>query len=691
MAAWPLLFAEGISMRKFSLSAKTIPLAFLFLLIFAFGLLIPALGLYWDDWPVAFIAKSSSVSAYWQFYQYDRPFSAWTYVLLIPLLGVSPLVWQIFTLLLRLLTVWMMWTGLNRLWPNRVQPITWVAFLFAVYPTFTKQAASIAFSQHWICYFLFFLSIWAMIRAQQSGRWYFTVLALASSALQLWTMEYFVGLDLIRPLLLLVLVARTTQGWRQQFLQVFKKWAPYLILLVAYVVWRIFVLKIPGGDPNSPALLGALLKSPLGTLSHLFQVALQDVAYVVAGIWFQTLQAESLSLARPIFLLFFVVTILGIGLSFLYLQHLDLGPEDVGVDEPSSLWPKQAMLIGLLAVFLGILPAWIINRQVTMGANGDRFSFAAMFGASLLLVGMVEWFTPRRLAKILLIALMVGVSINYDLRVTDQYRTVWDKQRNFYWQLYWRAPSIRPDTAIISDGEIFSYMGLYSTSMAIDLIYPQTQNSLKVPLWFFSVVRMPALSAAPGSASVLKDGLRNYSFEGQSTNSLAIFYQPEEYRCLWVLSKNDSDNERLPGSIRTPLQLSNLDRIQPQSTTPGWQPPEDIFGKEPAHQWCFYYEKAELARQNKDWAEINRLGDQAKQQGFAPVDQQEWFPFIEGAAYGGKLDAAYQLTFGAHKIDSHLDKRLCNLWGAIVPNQPASAQLRTVVRDLDQHLGCTLH
>ena len=669
--------------HKFSIPEKTIPIALLILIFTVFGLLIPWLGLYWDDWPVVFISKFDSLAAYWKFYQYDRPFSAWTYVLLIPLLGVKPIVWQIFTLLLRWLATWLMWSGLNRLWPRHVETITWAAFLFAIYPTFDQQAISIAYSQHWICCLLFFLSIWAMIRAQQTGKWYFTLLALSAAALELWTMEYFVGLDLIRPFFLFILVSRDVPSQRQRIVLTSKKWLPYFLLLMVYVVWRIFILKIPGGDPNSPDMLRSLVQSPLTALAHLFQVALQDVTYIVAGIWSKTLLPEGLILNEPLLQVFFVLIIVIGAVSFFYLQHLVT--DDPG--EPSNSWARQVVLVGIVGVFLGTLPAWIIDRQVTAGLYGSRFSFAAMFGASLLLAGLLEWFTPRRLSKLVLIAILLGLAANSNLRTTRTFRAIAEKQRNFYWQLYWRAPSIKSGTALISDGEIFSYMGLYPTSMAINLLYPK-QDSGKVPLWFFSILKVPASSETLRKGFVLKDGIRNYTFEGKSADILAINYQPEDFRCLWVLSSSDADNKNLPHSISTVIQLSNLDRIT-SSVVAGWKPPADVFGDEPAHQWCYFYQKAQLARQNKDWTEINRLGAEAEQKGFTPFDSQEFFPFLEGYAYTGQSSKAYQLTMRIRKINPHIDDRLCNLWRNIVLNRPDSVNLKQTFADLNERLGCS--
>ena len=84
-------------------------LALLILLILVFGLMIPWLGYYWDDWPIVLAARLQGVSAFWEYYRLERPFSTWTYVVTIPILGTTPLVWNIFTLLLRWLTVVGMW------------------------------------------------------------------------------------------------------------------------------------------------------------------------------------------------------------------------------------------------------------------------------------------------------------------------------------------------------------------------------------------------------------------------------------------------------------------------------------------------------------------------------------------------------------------------------------------------------
>ena len=78
------------------------------------------------------------------------------------------------------------------------------------------------------------------------------------------------------------------------------------------------------------------------------------------------------------------------------------------------------------------------------------------------------------------------------------------------------------------------------------------------------------------------------------------------------------------------------------------RPAEFIFGPEPAHTWCYYYQQADLALQEGNWEEIVRIGDQVTRLDLSPDDRIEWAPFLQ--AYAAKGDAtAFKAT--AAKID----------------------------------------
>jgi hypothetical protein len=143
---------------------------------------------------------------------------------------------------------------------------------------------------------------------------------------------------------------------------------------------------------------------------------------------------------------------------------------------------------------------------------------------------------------------------------------------------------------------------------------------------------------------------RNFKYSIPAKNSIVLFYKPggTTSNCLWVLDTKDSLNPYLPDSIRAALAISDLSRIQSQPFSENY-PDTRIYGKEPEHTWCYYYQKAALAYQNQDWQQITRLGNEAMEAGFNPsISQanspQEWIPFIEGYARTGNWGLAAELS-----------------------------------------------
>jgi hypothetical protein len=133
------------------------------------------------------------------------------------------------------------------------------------------------------------------------------------------------------------------------------------------------------------------------------------------------------------------------------------------------------------------------------------------------------------------------------------------------------------------------------------------------------------------------------------------------------------------------LPISNLDRIDRQSRG---SPLKTIFGGEPRHDWCYYYQKADLARQFKDWQEVARLGDEAQQLGFGPNNPQEWMPFIEGYAMAGRWQAAVDTTLHVRQVNRFLSPRLCNLWGRILGSAQPSGDVVASIDKMDARLEC---
>ncbi len=645
------------------------------------GLVIRGLGFYLDDWSViAAYSFGGMAGVKEMFFQDNRPFSIWTYAVTFPLLGLRPLYWHFFLIVLRWLTALAFWFCLRAIWPQRTREASWAALLFTVYPAFKQQPTAVAYSQHWICYLLFALSLLAMVLSlrKRAGYWPLTLLAMLLALVQMMTMEYFVGLELLRPFILYLLVSPQVKGFGRRAVKTLQRWAPYLVVMAAFALWRLFLMPTPGRDRNTPTLLLDLVQKPLNTLVYFLQAALQDSVQILVATWYKTLEPALFTLTRPANLLSWVVVVL-VALA-LYLLSIGLKlPEGA-----ANGWPHMALWVGAVALLLGPLPGWSIGRQVyeLNSLYSDRFAIAALFGASLLLVALLELLVQNLTYQTIFLCLLVGLGVGANLRTANDYRWAWTKQTRFYAQLAWRVPNLQPLTAILSDGEIFNYMGTWPTSFAINHIYPQASNSSQLNYWFFDLSRsnLPDLLAG----QPLEAGRLSLSYRGASHDSLVIRYEPEDGTCLWVMGPEDAPIPGLSDTLQEALALSDLSRI---SDSPAHTPPATTFGVESQATWCYYYEKADLARQLKDWQAIPALWQEAANQGYRPSHGKELIPFIEGMALSGEWQTALQLTQDANELTAIMQPALCATWQRI-PAEGAASPPDDVLAQANQYLQC---
>lgn len=672
----------------------TVPLALLALCVLGFGLLLPQLGFYWDDWAKMLVSRVFGLSGYWAYYAEDRPFSGWTHIVLTPLLGAGPLGWHLFSLVLRWLTAWGMWWAFSLLWPRARRPLAFAAALFAVYPVFTQQAVSVTFHQQWMQYALYFLSLGLMLQAARRPPRFrlFSGLSLLAMVVQLSITEYFVGLELLRPALLWILWGEVRTTFGQRAWKTLRSWAPYLLLLAAYVIWRLFFIQLTGEDPYRAETLYNLIEAPKATLLKLAFVIFVDTFDVIFTTWAGPLDI-GLGLTVSRFTVFvWALALVAAAALAIYLSRLrETEPE---MPTAGRDWLYQALAIGLLAILLGCLPAWITDRHVIDDFHANRYAMPAMFGAALIWAALLWQFVPRRGAQALVLSAAIGLALVFHLRISDSYRQIWTNQVDFYWQLSWRAPYLEPGTAVISEEELFPNQGGFSTAAAINLMYPQPQEWPTLAYWYYSLRPRFVPSAAKPLGIPLRTQFRTLTFSGVTPDSVMVYYDPGRSNCMWMLGPYDQDDPDVPELMRQMLAISNLERVQPQATVTGY-PPTEMIGAEPAHDWCYLYQKADLARQLGDWAQVVALGDQARQQlGHGPADPyfktpHEWLVFIEGYAHLGRWQEAQELTLAVAERDpQRYEPNLCRLWARIAADTSADAGQAGALAALQDSLSC---
>lgn len=669
-----------------------IPLVLLLLCLLSYSLFASSLGFNWDDWLQLLVKHNLGEKAYWAYFAYDRPTSAWTHIILMPILGENPVRWQIFTMLMRWLTAVNIWWCFSLLWPTHKRQAAMTAMLFAVYPLFTQQAISLAYHQHMLQYALFAFSLGAMVKASRNPQhfWLFTALALLAEILQLTITEFYCGVELIRPVLLWIIIRENSPEKKAHIKKTLAQWWPYLLPLAAYTFWRLFILEFPIPDPHGLELVSLLRSAPLSGLARLSRYALTDTLYVLLGSW----QGPISLMTHPVTGITFLSW--GIGLlaaalvvfTFRY-QHPKQDVEQTGqANKPERKWFLQALVVGLLITVLGPLPIWLTGAQTIGDVHANRFALGSMFGASLLIVALIEWAaSPKHHAKAILLALLIGLSVSFHVRASNEYRLAQANFRSFFWQLSWRAPHLEPHTALIARDETYPAQ-LSTVASAFNLAYPAPESEPQnLSYWAYRILP----DAEPSSELPLsfQNQYRTLYFSASAADSLVLYQMPDRSSCLWVLNEIDQYNPDIPENLRSRLPLSNMSRIQSQPANESY-PSIVLFGKPPADEWCYLFEKAELAVQEENWPEMQIILVSLEKSGTKPDDGniREWLPFIIGYAHEGSWDNALSLTREAAKQNPAYVPMLCYLWNERIENTPANAAQENALQSIRGELTC---
>ncbi|MBC7877022.1 MAG: hypothetical protein H7Y59_07605 [Anaerolineales bacterium] len=673
-------------LQKISIKEKYTPFVFLVIAFIGFGLLANRLGYYQDDWPYIFYAFNKGIPSIAQELYYDgRPNSAWLYISMFNVLGFKPIMWHLTAIVFRWLTATLVWYLFRRIWPNHLRQVTFSIFIFIVHPFFLIQSYAVNSILYWAGYLFFAASLLIMARnaTEPKYRIPLTILAVILEAMHLFTSEYFVGMVLIRPFILYWILRGHDLSLRQRATKVITHWIPYLIALGAYVIWRLFLyIPPPTGDRNSPEILFALLSNPLPTLSYLIRIALQDSIIIAFTSWYQTLVPELFAF-RSIFSWFVIfASILAFIITFIHLKQLK---ENVNNNEN---WLVQPLTLGLLLLLLGMLPIWIIGQDIVTHKNqfaGSRYGIGSTLGAALIAAVIVERLIDNK-KKIAVIAAGVALAVSMHLTNEKDFAYSWEKQERFAQQLIWRAPQIEPGTALVPDEEILGFMGGYSVAFSINTSY-QPGDIQTPPYWYF-----PFYYTHPNvndflQGVPLEDRKLTMNFSGNSNKMLLLSFNPEMKRCLWILQPQDTNLRLISEDMR---QLSAGSDINLIKQNDGIEPslPESIYGKQNNQTWCYYFEKADLARQYKQWDEVVRLWEESQSIGERADNGFEYVPFIEGHGHQENWEQVKSLTKLAKRITEGLEPSLCTALDRLTASAPPSQERDETINNLKNDLQC---
>jgi hypothetical protein len=277
---------------------------------------------------------------------------------------------------------------------------------------------------------------------------------------------------------------------------------------------------------------------------------------------------------------------------------------------------------------------------------------------------LVDLLLRNNTIKCVLIALIIGFSVEANHSNGLVFQKAWEDQKNFFTQLAWRAPQIMPGTVVITTSLPFElYFSGGSLTAPLNMIYaPELQdNPIPYQVILAGSMQMNSMPELIPDQPIERFS-RVFRFIGNTSNMITL-YMPVQ-GCLKVISP-DTDPKSfqydryldLWGDL---IQLSNLSRIDTKA--PNAVLPSRYFGEVSTNTWCYYYQRAALFEQKAEWSQVVSVYTKAKADGLNPEVLGEWLPLINAKIQLNNISAALELSDEIEVDDDFTIRGLCSSW-----------------------------
>lgn len=607
-----------------------------FITFLTYGVLIPQLGFYRDDWYMLLIGRGRGSEGLIAIFQTDRPFVGYLYAVYFRLFGMNPLGWHLTALLFRAFgAVSFLWL-LRMLFPRHWTYSVWAAALYAVYPGFLQQPIAATYLHLILAVsvsiFSLALTVYAFSVEDRRRRAFSILIASLLTVFYLFIFETMIGVEAARLCIVVYLLARSKSfDWKTAARKTVLWMLPFFLAAGGFLVWRVFFFKAERHSTDLDALLAQYSVSPLRSALTILVETGKDFIEMVFLSWsvpfYQFVSRGNIAdLAASVGLAAAVL-----GGVYLYLRRY--GKDD----ETAPDFPVAGVWLGALISLLTLFPLNLAGRNILFSSHWDRYTIHAALGGIFIVASLIYTvLRPRARRPLLFTLLAIGVITQY--HSAADYRNFWKQQREAWWQIAWRAPNFEDHTLLflrLKHG--YGFFEDYEIYGPANLIYT-TDEKIRIAADLINARSIPLLIRQ----EVKGKRIRGIFFRRDYRNAL-IFTYPTAASCLHAV---DGRQVEAPDFAQEDVlyisEYSKIDRIaifaDPVS------PPQELFGPPPPQDWCYYYQKISLARQQGDWQEAARLAAEAERLGFKPRDPSEWIPVFEAYANTGQFDFANQIA-----------------------------------------------
>lgn len=638
--------------------------------------LVQKIGYLNDDWYLMYSAHAYGPKAFIDIFSVDRPARALVMMPAYSLFGDNPVYYNLSAYIFRLLSAFGFLWFLRILWP-RQQKLTFLAtLLFLIYPGFLSQLNGIDYQSQMVSLAAAMISIALSLRASFEDRLWLRTILFAAAVLLGWfylgLVEYFLGFEYLRLAGFVLLSFRDDGSWKGMLAGV-KRWLPNILIPLVFLTWRVFFFQSERDATDIGLQMSTLLGSPFVTIFWWGVHLITDSLDVLLFAWSVPFYSSFSSLQlRDVVFSGVVAAVIIFGV-YKWISHRDTSE----ARDESLFWQKEMLFLGMTMVVAGLIPIILVNRSVDF-SSFSRYALASATGGCLAIAAFLS-LLPLDGIRYAIISLLIVVSVfTHHANALNAVRET-QAIRSFWWQVSWRIPQLERRSTLIASTPTFSIEEDYFIWGPANMIYyPErwSDNSKIRPGLFAAVLNDQAKNKVldrKGEEFTSRKDIHTFT----NYENFLLLSRPSSSACVHVIDGAQpefSSSEKSLVMMIAPYSMA--DKVTLDS---GFQtPPEIVFGTEPSHDWCFYFERADLARQRGQWEEVLKIGEQAFGQGLEPRDRIEWMPFLQAYAQTGNVDRLMNLVSKV-SADPYVLRQACQALGAM---KDISAAVRTAVNSL---------
>lgn len=646
------------SNRRFDFLPPVLILALISAIVYL--VFLPKFGYFKDDWYLMYAAGAKGAAAFKGVFIVDRPMRALVMIPAYSLFGNNPVLYNLSAWAFRLLSAVFFYRFLLMLWSRRKMTALLAALFYLLYPGFLSQPNGIDYQSQMVSLAVMTSSLIVLVLAYQAQNltaragWFILLSLLTTFYLGL--VEYFIGMEIVKLACVLLLVFRDESGtWARIRKSVL--WAACSLAAMApFVYWRLFVFHSERGATDVDLQLSDVLGDPLKFALQWLGTLGNDILDSAIRAWYAPLQRLTLGFSSGDWIPAVGIALLTAAVWILFQRGQNSADEDSG---DGSGWRREAFLLGFSLIVFGLLPVIIVGRSVDF-KNFSRYSLAASFGTAILLSIGLGFISSARWRTALVSLFLISASLTHYANGLSHARET-ERMNEFWWQVSWRIPQMEVGTTLLANyPDIVIEEDYFVWGPASLIYYPESMHADYPQPGVYAV-----LAGEDTIAKILAREKQDFSNRRSirtypNYRNILIVSQPTPSSCVQVLT--GSQPEYSTFEDKRLVEVGSFSEVEHILTGDAPRtPPQIPFGGEPEHGWCYFYERASLARQTNDWEGVARLGAEVLQNGFVPSDQIEWMPFLQAYGMLGDMDKLENIA--SRISDEKVRGQACRIFG----------------------------